>query len=164
MKDIYYPWSHDRIKADVLEEFFAYLSEQLRPEGIITSADLFGMTMTNVDDLNIGQILERTAPHFDFIAPMVYPSHWPKGWNGFSSPATMPYEVVKISLEKGAERLRAMGEDPLKLRPWIQDFNLGATYTAAMVRKQIEATYDAGLTSWMLWDPKNIYTKAALEN
>jgi len=76
----------------------------------------------------------------------------------------MPYEVVKISLEKGAERLRAMGEDPLKLRPWIQDFNLGATYTAAMVRKQIEATYDAGLTSWMLWDPKNIYTKAALEN
>ena len=32
-----------------------------------------------------------------------------------------------------------------------------------MVRAQIKATYDAGLTSWMLWDAGNTYTREALD-
>ena len=59
-------------------------------------------------------------------------------------------------------RLTAASSTPDKLRPWLQDFNLGASYTAEMVRAQIQATYDAGLDSWMLWDPNNRYTPAAL--
>lgn len=174
MKDIYYPFSEGRIKADALEEFFKYLNENLKftkaadgaltPTEVIISADLFGMTMTNTDDLNIGQVLEKAAPYFDYIAPMVYPSHWPSGWNSFKNPAAVPYEVIKISMAKGVERLQAMGENPLKLRPWLQDFDLGANYTPELVRAQIKATYDVGLTSWMLWDPKNLYTHDALEN
>ena len=27
------------------------------------------MTTTNTDDLNIGQVLERALPYFDYIAP-----------------------------------------------------------------------------------------------
>ena len=50
-----------------------------------------------------------------------------------------------------------------ELRPWLQDFDLGATYTADMVRAQIQATYDSGLDSWMLWDPNNRYSPAALD-
>mgnify|MGYP003457670275 FL=1 len=65
-------------------------------------------------------------------------------------------------MDTAVERLEAIGEDPTKLRPWLQDFNLGAVYTAEMVRAQIQATYDAGLDSWLIWDPKNIYTKKAL--
>ena len=55
-------------------------------------------------------------------------------------------------------RAVAASSDPAKIRPWIQDFNLGATYDAVMIRAQIQATYDSGLNSWMSWDPKNIYT------
>ena len=51
-----------------------------------TSADLFGMTTTNNDDLNIGQLLERAMPYFDYIAPMVYPSHYPPNFNGWKNP------------------------------------------------------------------------------
>jgi hypothetical protein len=51
----------------------------------------------------------------------------------------------------------------LKLRPWLQDFDYGGTYDAKEVRAQIQATYDAGLTSWLLWAPSNRYTKGALE-
>ena len=56
-----------------------------------------------------------------------------------------------------------------KLRPWLQDFNLGATYNAEMVRHEIQAFYDAASSTpeydngWMLWNPSNIYTKGALE-
>ncbi len=119
------------------------------------------MTTVNTDDLGIGQVLEKAAPHFDFIAPMIYPSHFPNNWYGIKNPAEEPYEVIKISMSKAVERLIAMGEDPDKLRPWLQDFNLGAVYTEELVRDQIQATYDVGLDSWFMWDPKNIYTRKA---
>ncbi|NQV93302.1 hypothetical protein HQ403_02280 [Candidatus Kaiserbacteria bacterium] len=53
--------------------------------------------------------------------------------------------------------------DALKLRPWLQDFDYGGDYDIKEVRAQIQATYDAGLTSWMLWSPSNRYTRGALE-
>ena len=52
---------------------------------------------------------------------------------------------------------------PLKLRPWLQDFDYGGDYDVEEVRAQIQATYDAGLTSWMLWSPSNRYTRGAFE-
>lgn len=169
MSDIYYPWSEQMIvsdpdlgKARALEAFFSYLKEKLSTTGAVLSADLFGMTTTNRDDLNIGQILEYALPHFDFLSPMVYPSHYPKTFLGFASPAEKPYEVVRYSLNSAV--LRA-STTPQKIRPWLQDFDLGAVYTKEMVRAQIQATYDAGLTSWMLWDAANTYTPgAALED
>jgi hypothetical protein len=64
-------------------------------------------------------------------------------------------------MDAAVRRAKAASTSPSKIRPWIQDFNLGATYTAEMIRAQIQATYDAGLNSYMVWDPKNVYTKAA---
>ena len=163
MQNISFPLSGNRPKAEVLEDFFRALRSDLSDIGIPLSADLFGMTMTNTDDLNIGQVLERTAPYFDYIAPMVYPSHYPSGWNNFKNPAEKPYEVVNIAMSAGVERMLAASSSPSKLRPWLQDFDLGADYDAEKVRAQIQATYDAGLTSWMVWDPKNEYTRGAYE-
>ncbi len=162
MKDIYFPHSEGKVKADVLESFFSYLHDNLSGTGITTSVDLFGMVTTNTDDLGIGQVLDKTLPYFDYIAPMVYPSHFPPGWNGYAKPATRPYEVIKYAMEKAVARTIALGFDTNKLRPWLQDFNYGATYTAEMVRAQIKATNDVGLDSWMLWDPGNTYTESAL--
>jgi len=184
MKDIYFPWSNDILinniarpaigtstpavksgKSIVMREFFEYLHEHFAPAGIPISADLFGMTATNYDDLNIGQVLEDAAPNFDFIAPMVYPSHYPVGFMGYKSVAEVNahgYDIVNYSMKIAAERLVKIGESPLKLRPWLQDNDYPVPYTPAMVRAQIQATYDAGLTSWMLWDAGNTYTQSAL--
>lgn len=164
MKDIYYPVSDGKIKRDVIKSFFEYLNQNIKDTGVVLSADLFGMTTTNTDDLNIGQVLENTLPYFDYVCPMVYPSHFPAAWNGYPNPATKPYEVIKYTMDKAVLRTEALGMDKNKIRPWLQDFNLGAIYTADMVRKQIQATYDAGLNSWMLWDASNTYTVSALES
>ena len=129
--------------------------------GIKISADLFGMTTTNTDDLNIGQILEDALNNFDYVSPMVYPSHYPPTFLGFAKPAEKPYEVVKYSMDQAFTRAINASSTPLKLRPWLQDFDLGAVYTADMVRAQIQATYDAGLNSWMIWDAGNTYTVGA---
>jgi len=160
MTDIFYPSSDGRVKREVLADFFAYLHDHLKPTGVALSADLFGMTTTNTDDLNIGQVLEDALPYFDFIDPMVYPSHYPPTFMGFANPAVKPYEVVKYSMEQAVSRASTT---PFKLRPWLQDFDLGADYTPEMVRAQIQATYDVGLTSWMLWNARNVYTGEALD-
>lgn len=163
MSEAVYVWSGVRSKAEVLEEFFGYLHAALEPLGVVTSADLFGMTATNYDDLSIGQVLERALPYFDYISPMVYPSHYPSNWGGFANPAAHPYQVVNIAMRQAVARTQALGMDPKKIRPWLQDFNMGAIYTAELVRAQMQAVYDAGLTSWYLWDAGNTYTRAALK-
>lgn len=170
MEDTNFTWmTASSTKAEMLESFFYYLSENV-PEGVKTSVDLFGMTTTANFDLGIGQVLEKALPYFDYIAPMVYPSHYPPNWNGFINPAEKPYEVIKIAMSKGREREVALNVSQglatttaSKLRPWLQDFNLGATYDAAKVQAQIQATYDSGLTGWMLWNASNRYTKEALQ-
>ncbi len=185
-----------------LEAFFKYLNEKLDDEEFFasyrhentgrasstpyTSADLFGMTTTNYDDLSIGQIQERAVPYFDVIAPMVYPSHYPKSFLGLGNPNNYPYKVVHYAMKSGVDRLKAsttrlqgflhtrIGTStpaiykkpvygPEKLRTWIQDFDYGGDYDAADVRAQIQASYDAGVMGWMIWAPSNIYTKAALK-
>jgi hypothetical protein len=156
-----YPYSGKREKQIVLEDFFKYLRKELSNLGIPTSADLFGLTTWIEDDLGIGQVMERAAPHFDFIAPMVYPSHYSAGFNGYKNPAAHPYDVIKVSLDKAVERLKKIGQDPQKLRPWIQDFDLGADYGVKEILAQKKAVYDAGLVSWMSWDPGNHYTQDA---
>ncbi len=162
MKDIKYPWSGARKKSDVLSEFFKYLDQSFSHIDVSISADLFGMTTSNSDDLNIGQVLEDALYSFDYVAPMVYPSHYPKTFNGWNNPAEKPYELIYYVMKKGIDKALFASSSPNKLRPWLQDFDLGADYNSGMVRAQIQATYDAGLNSWMLWDPKNIYTKEAL--
>jgi len=183
MANISYPLCDMKIsKQELLENFFKYLSENLKETKIPLSADLFGFVSTNLDDLNIGQVLEKAAPHFDYICPMVYPSHYPPTYNGFKNPADHPYEVIKLAMDTAVRRLlnQEAGLSPFatttpqfseeetkrissKIRPWLQDFDLGADYTADMIRKEKQAVYDAGLSSWLLWDPANKYTKEALD-
>ncbi len=205
MRDIAFPNSmkgeYGADKQANLEAFFKYLNERLDDEAFYssvrhentgrasttpwTSVDLFGMTTTNTDDLSIGQVQERAAPYFDFVAPMVYPSHYPKSFLGLGNPNDHPYKVVHYAMSEGARRMMAsttpvqgflhtrIGTStpalytkpvytPDRLRTWIQDFDYGGDYDAADVRAQIQASYDAGVHSWMIWAPSNIYTKAAL--
>ena len=200
LSDVAFTHSGGKDKQENLESFFKYLHESLadasrysavqhentgRDEsGPYLSVDLFGMTTSAENDLSIGQVEERAAPYFDFIAPMVYPSHYPHGFIGLGNPNKYPYEVVHYALTEGVRRLvatttpmdgfahtrigtstPALYEKPVydkdKLRPWLQDFDYGGTYGVPEIRAQIKAAYDAGLSSWMIWDPANHYTRGA---
>ncbi len=193
-------WPND--KQANLEEFFRYLNAALDEENRFsavrhegtgrasttpwTSADLFGMTTTNTDDLSIGQVIERAVPYFDAVAPMVYPSHYPSDYLGLGNPNDHPYEIVYHAMQSGVARMTAtttpvagftharvgtstpaLYTKPVysanKLRTWIQDFDYGGDYDAADVRTQIQASYDAGVNSWMIWAPSNRYTVNALQ-
>lgn len=205
MQDIVFPNSmkseYGANKQANLEAFFKYLNEKLDDESRFstvkhentgrekntpwTSVDLFGMTTTNYDDLSIGQVQERAAPYFDFVAPMVYPSHYPNGYLDLGDPNDHPYEVVHHAMQEGVRRMMssttqlegflherigtttpALYKKPVftgdRLRTWIQDFDYGGDYDATDVRNQIQASYDVGVYSFMIWAPSNVYTREAL--
>lgn len=207
MQDISFPNSlkseYGNDKQANLEAFFAYLREKLSDESLFNtvrhentgrasntpwmSVDLFGMTTTNYDDLSIGQVQERAAPYFDFVAPMVYPSHYPNDYLGLGNPNDHPYKIVYHAMKSGADRMVAtttrmegfMHErigtstpamytkpayTPDRLRTWIQDFDYGGDYDAVDVQNQIQASVDAGVHSWMIWAPSNKYTREALKS
>ncbi len=162
MQDIVYPWSGDRPRREVMKSFFAYLRQQFATSSIPISVDLFGLTTSAEGDLGIGQSLTDALMYFDYVAPMVYPSHFGKGFIGIPKPAEKPYEVIKYSMDQAILKASTTMANPNKIRPWLQAFDLGAVYTPAMVRAQMQATYDAGLTSWMLWNAGSVYKKDAL--
>ena len=162
MSTIQYEWSADSSRLAVLKSFFLHLREQFAETGIPLSIDLFGLTTTATGDLGIGQNLEDALSYFDYVCPMVYPSHFAKGFIGLAKPAQYPYEVVKFSMDRAATRAVAASSSPDKIRPWLQAFDLGAEYTPAMVRAQIQATEDAGLTGWILWNAGSVYDPEAL--
>lgn len=170
MADADFSWTvSTSTKSEMLENFFRYLKEKTSSLGAVTSVDIFGMTTSTTHDLGIGQVLEKALPYFDYVAPMVYPSHYPKGWNGFESPAKVPYEVIYKAMGDGREREIAFNisqglatSTPTKLRTWIQDFSLGGDYGPEEVRAQIRASNEVGVPSWMLWSAANKYTVEAL--
>ncbi len=162
LSTIQYEWTGGRPRSEVLKDFFMYVRANMSEIDMPISADLFGLTTSAMGDLGIGQVLEDALAYFDYVAPMVYPSHYGYGFNGIAKPATKPYEVIKIALEDGIKKAQRADLPPEKIRPWLQDFDLGAKYTPDMVRAQIQATYDVGLDSWMMWNAGARYQKKAL--
>ncbi len=145
---------------EVIKSFYQYLRSELK--GIKISADLFGLTTVNSDGLGIGQVIQDAYQYFDYVCPMVYPSHYATGFIGFDNPADHPFEVVAYSMAKAKIKLK--GYDA-KLRPWLQDFDLGAVYDTEKVYLQIRATKEI-LTDqyygYMLWSPTNWYNEEAI--
>ncbi len=176
LADMVFPISGERAKTDkpgIVGDFYRYITNSLRADGIPVSGDLFGIIMvTDVDIKTLGQDLAVALQTFDYVAPMVYPSHFYKGTAGYDNPAANPGPIISYSMGKGVEIADRVASSTgqststirAKLRPWYQDFDMGATYTAEMVRAQITAGEKLGINSWMLWDPANKYTPAALKS
>jgi hypothetical protein len=150
-------------KADAIRAFLDYSRQELAELGVAVTADVFGVTTTARGDVGIGQVWESFIDVVDVALPMVYPSHYWKGSFGIDTPNAYPYEIVKAALRDAVKRSADI-EGAGITRPWLQDFTLGAPrYEAPEVRAQIQATYDAGLHEWILWNPGSHYTEDALE-
>jgi hypothetical protein len=143
--------------------FLAKARRELGPTGAFLGADVFGYTAFNSNDTDIGQRIEELSAHLDYMCPMVYPSGYHLGIPGVRNPMKNPYEVVKESVRLTRQR----SQNPaMQVRPWLQDFKDYAfdkrIFGPGEVTAQIRAANDAGASGWMLWNPRNDYTAAAL--
>jgi hypothetical protein len=143
--------------------FLAKARRELGPTGVFLAADIFGYTAFNANDTDIGQRIEEISVSLDYICPMVYPSGYHLGIPGVRNPVVNPYEIVKESVRLTRQR----SQNPAaQVRPWLQDFKDYAfdrrIFGPGEVRAQIRGSDDGGGSGWMLWNPKNDYTGAAL--
>jgi hypothetical protein len=143
-------------------DFLKQSKKALEPTGAKLAADVFGIIAIYPDDQGIGQRLADIAPVVDYVCPMVYPSHFdPTSIDVGGDPNDHPYQTVQLSLDLAKAKMPGL---ELKLRPWLQDFDLGRNYTADDVRAQVKASDEAGTSGWMLWNAANEYTDDALES
>jgi hypothetical protein len=143
---------------NVIVDHLADLHAKVRAAGGRLGASVFGIAATRPNE--IAQDVTRMAEHLDYVAPMLYPSHWGKGEYAIPDPNRAPGEIIRRSLTAFGQRIEGTGAG---LVPWLQDFSLGVTYGPAEVKAQIDAANDTGADGFLLWDAACTYTEGALE-
>ena len=140
-------------------EFLAESHEALRSRGAYQGASVFGIAAVHGD--SIAQDIPTMARVVDYLAPMIYPSHWGPGQFGVPSPVRDPYEITHRAL---AEFQHVADGTGVRFVPWVQDFDLGGVaYGPAEVRAQITAARELGMEGFLLWNAQVRYTPDALD-
>jgi hypothetical protein len=152
-------WPH-KVKesyANTIYRFLKTARAALHPLGVNISANVFGLAAH--EDLNIGQDPTKIAPLLDAISPMAYPSHYARGTYNLTDPDSEPGSTVTFTM---GDFRAAISNSKTIIRPWLQDFSLGHTYTLADVDAQITAAERGGSGGWLLWNADDVYHTDAL--
>ncbi|NPB03974.1 MAG: hypothetical protein GXO39_06130 [Thermotogae bacterium] len=118
------------------------------PDTLPTSADIFGRIPFRRRDWNdrIGQDIFTFSELFDILSPMAYPSHY---WGKLLNPYQAPYHTLL--------NMQIFGFPKERIRVWLQAFGWRVPKSKGLawyIRRQLEATYDAGVDLRMFWMPK----------
>jgi len=132
-------------------------SGPVRANGAYLGLAVFGVSATRPKE--VGQDIGAMAKYVDYVAPMVYPSHWGPGEYGVKNPNAQPYAIVNRSLKDFLKKVRGTNA---QVMPWLQDFSLGVTYHVAQVEAQILAAHRDGIDSFLLWNAGCTYQGGAL--
>ncbi len=157
LSELVYPGG-DGTPEDAIVSFLEESRPRVIESGARLGAAVFGIAATRPTE--VAQDIPRMAEHVDYVAPMVYPSHWGPGEYGVDNPNAQPYDITFRSLVDFVELTEGTGAHVVS---WLQDFSLGIAYGPAEVRAQIEASRDAGVPNILLWDAATTYTRAALD-
>lgn len=141
-------------RSHIIRDFVKRVHAVTKPEGVMLSLDLFGVAATGdrSDIEKLGQDITVVGPEAEAIMPMVYPSHYDKGYNGWDSPGDHP-EIVGIGTKAAVAQLKRVNADTV-VRSWLQAFawrtsNYGPKYVVAQA-KSAETNGGAG---WAMWSP-----------
>ena len=88
--------------------------------------DVFGLSITSMDGLGIGQNILKLIPYVDRVYPMVYPSHYAKGTYGVKYPNRDVYDLINKAIIISKKKL---DKNFNKVVPYIQAFDLYRKYT-----------------------------------
>lgn len=146
---------------DAIVEFTRLADEAVSPYGAQHGASVYGVSADRPAE--VGQNIEAMAEHLDYMAPMIYPSHWGPGEYDVADPLNQPYDIIAATLEVWLEVTEGTRA---RIFPWLEDSNypasIGGPDRTTYLREQLQASYDAGVHEWMLWDSAVNYTTDAV--
>ncbi len=145
--------------ADVITGFVHRVHETTKAAGVPLSLDVFGCVAWQYpkDMESTGQDLRRLGKEVEALSPMVYPSHFGVGFQGFEVPGDHP-EIVAIGTKRAIDTLHEVGADNVVVRSWVQAFpwkspHFGAPYIA----DQIKEAGKGGGIGWLAWNSGGEY-------
>jgi hypothetical protein len=160
LREAVFPLAKGRAREEVIRQQLGYLRSRIAPTPM--AIDVFGLTTSITDDMGIGQRWEQFVDQANIVMPMTYPSHYYSGAYDLPHPNAQPYAVIDRALRDAQARSRTI-PGAAEIVPWYQDFTMGRPrYGVAQVRAQMQAGYDNGVRSWVLWNAGSRYTVAAL--
>jgi hypothetical protein len=136
-----------------LTDFLRRARIEARSEGAYLGVTASGLSVR--DPTVYSQDLARFATAVDYISPEVYPESYSTGFFNLESPINAPGAAVAGALGEAREQI---GDVPIELVPWIQDYSGAVPYGPAEVQAQVDGAAEAGSCSFIREDPSRNYT------
>ena len=152
-----------KTKVEVIRDFVREVHAVTRARHVPLSLDIFGVVAggKRIDIDGLGQDIAVLGPECEVLSPMVYPSHYAKGYLGFDVPGNHP-ELVGVGT-RGTLGQLASGHvtTGTLVRPWVQAVNYespdyGPPYLAA----ELKSAEENGSSGWLMWNPSQDYATA----
>ncbi|MDB5215621.1 MAG: putative glycoside hydrolase [Myxococcaceae bacterium] len=147
------------VRSGIIRDFVKRVHAETKPAGVALSLDLFGVAATGArsDIDRLGQDIAVVGPEAEVIMPMVYPSHYDKGYNGWEHPGDHP-EIVGMGTKAAVAQLKAAKADTV-VRAWLQAFSWRTSiFGTKYVVDQANSAEKNGGTGWAMWSPACEYS------
>ena len=148
-----------KLRGNIIRDFVKRVKSVTEPAGVKVSMDLFGVAATGArDDIErLGQDIAVMGIEGDAISPMVYPSHYDKGYNGWESPGDHP-EIVGIGTKAAVKMIKNANGSTI-VRSWIQAFPWRTNiFSSKYVVDQTKSAEANGGLGWLMWSPSCEYS------
>jgi len=148
-------------RVGVIRDFVREVHAVTEPRGVPLSLDVFGVVALGkrIDIDALGQDLVLLAPECEVLSPMVYPSHYAKGFYGFDEPGAHP-ELIEVGTKGTLDQI-ALIPGAAVVRPWLQAMYYESPgYGPEYLRSEVKHAEVAGGTGWLMWNPGQDYSYA----
>lgn len=147
-------------KIQVIRDFVAKMHEMTSAHHVPLSLDVFGAIADgHRDDIEmLGQDPALLATVADALSPMVYPSHYAKGFLGYDVPGNHP-ELVGYGVKGIISQIHNGGvRGGAVIRPWLQAVSdRSPEYGPHYLADEIKQAEQNGALGWLMWNPAQIY-------
>lgn len=147
---------YEESKAQAIQNFLMYVTDELHLLGVYVSADVFGESAHSYVSA-YGQYWPAISNVVDVISGMPYPDHFSNSEYGFSiEPYKVPYDILYYWGKNFVMVRQSEIPTPAIVRTWIQAYDAlpgDFPYYNNQIEEQIQGLYDAGLDGgFMPWN------------
>lgn len=151
--------AYDEEKAEAIQNFLYYATDQIHKEHVYLSVDVFG-ECSGTYVTAYGQYWPAISNIVDVISSMPYTDHFGRNVDTWSNPYQTMYNWAKGAADRQKEI-----PTPAIVRTWITAYdtpfwNPRVVYNSSKIADQIQALYDAGLNGGFLtWNSASNLSK-----
>jgi hypothetical protein len=162
LKNAVFPPGNSGKRITAIRDFVRRVHEVTKPRKVALSLDIFGVVATGErsDMEMLGQDIAVLGAEVEALSPMVYPSHYDKGYRGFDIPGNHA-EIVGIGTKMANEHLKRGKVKTCVIRSWLQASAYKTPiYGPKYLVDQAKSAESNGGAGWLMWSPSNDYNAA----